>query len=225
MTNNYLKYINRLGRELADNGFNSLEFVKYAEADISREIIDITSITVEVYGFARGIASRYGVQVIGDEHSVRLLGLILISRAMSSPVPAMLLRLETDSEVNLIYLEPIKAELNFYDCVPKLLEYRFCSETDEYSREGMVVKDIDRPSFGHLPKQDKVERLMRQIPEWVGDALSIDGTANSTLRLGAMLLDLTHPSRPGGGLMHLQRRFEQVCALTYSIDLELRLTD
>lgn len=224
MKNSYLEYIEVIRQKLAINSFNDLEVTRYPDVNLPIVFERSLPVVVEAYVFAGGVSVQNRVDIHGDEHSVRTLGLVLISRAISAPVPAMLLRLETDSEVNLIYLEPIKAELNFYDCVPTALEYKFCLGLDEYSRECMVVRDIDRPSFGYLAKDNKVERLMREIPDWVGNALIIDGTANSALRLGAMLLDLTHPSRPGGGLMHLQRRFDQVCALTYSIDFELRLS-
>lgn len=189
--------------------------------------------TLENYLAIFGETYIYGggqsrVELHGGANAVRTLGLALLSRAVLAPAPAMLIRLDEESEIDLIYLEPLKGQLDFYDCVPKILEYKFCAELDEYSREGMVVRDADRPSFHCLSakfRNDRVECLIREIPESVENVLIIDGTANSALRLGAMLLDLTHPSRPGGGLMHLQRRFDQVCAMTYSIDLELRLTD
>jgi hypothetical protein len=225
MNNNYFEYIDTLNNDLKDSDFNSLEITKYFYLDFPSVFERPLALTVEAYVFGGGVSVQNRVDIHGDEHSVRTLGLILISRAISAPVPAMLLRLETRSEINLIYLEPIEGQLNFYDCVPTVLKYIFCAATDEYSREGMIVRDIDRPSFGYLTKKNKVECLAREIPEWARNALIIDGTANSALRLGAMLLDLTHPSRPGGGLMHLQRRFDQVCAMTYSIDWELRLTD
>lgn len=225
MNNNYLEYIDMLSQKLAFNDFNNVEFGRYPEAGFPILFDTSLELWLEECNFRVGVWSRNEFDIHGDEYPVRTLGLLLISRAVSAPVPAMLLRLETESSVNLIYLEPIKTELDFYSYAPKILQYKFCAELDEYSREGMIVRDIDRPSFGYLAKEDKVERLMREIPEWAEDALIIDGTANSALRLGAMLLDLTHPSRPGEGLMHLQRRFEQVCALTYSIDWKLTLTD
>lgn len=223
MKNSYLEYIDTLGQRLACNGFNNLEFARCSETNFPILFEAPLKLLMEAYVFGGGVSVRNTVEIYGDAHSVRTLGLVLISRAVSSPAPAMLIKLETELEVNLIYLEPIKGQLDFYGCVPSLLEYKFCAETDEHSRECMIVADHDRPSFGFLAKKNKVERLMREIPEWVENALIIDGTANSMLRLGAMLLDLTHPSLPGGGLMHLQRRFDQVCAMTYSIDLELKL--
>ncbi len=225
MNNGYMEYIDILFQKLKFNEFNSVEFDRYSESDFPILFDTLLELRLEECNFGVGVWNRNEFDIHGDEHPVRTLGLLLISRAVSAPVQAMLLRLDTESGVNFIYLDPIKAELNFYDCVPKVLEYKFCAETDDYSRECMIVKNIDRPSFGYLAKDDKAERLNREIPEWARSGLIIGGTANSALRLGSMLLDLTHPTRPGGGLMQLQRRFEQVCALTYSIDFKLTLTD
>ena len=222
MSNSYFQYIEDLARRLAANSFNAVEIVRDSHADLPLMLENPLPILVEAYVY-RGGRSR--VEIHSDAHSVRILGLILISRAVLAPVVAMSIKLDVESEINLLYLDPIKGQLDFYECVPTVLEYKFCAEMDEYSREGRVVEDRYRPGFHYLSKQDKGERLTREIPEWVESALVIEGTANSALRLGAMLLDLTHPSRPGGGLMHLQRRFDQVCAMTYSIDWELRLID